>query len=91
MDFYEKLPTDLLIRFYNEIYKNIEKGILTKTMYYELGIITSVANRRGIMLEVPADFEEVINEEVFQNLLQSEQGEGKLNEPSPNFLSILLK
>lgn len=79
MDFYEKLPVDFLIRFYNEVRKNIEKRILTKNMYYELGIITSVANRRGIMLELPADFEEVVNEEVLKDLLQSKQVEGKPN------------
>ncbi|MBY0149447.1 hypothetical protein [Neobacillus niacini] len=38
MNFYEKLPVEFLIRFYNEIIKNIEKGILTKNMYYELGL-----------------------------------------------------
>ena len=41
MNFYEKLPSDFLINFYNEIIKNIEKGILSKNMYYELGLIIS--------------------------------------------------
>jgi hypothetical protein len=68
---FKKLPKDVLIHFYNEVYKNIEKGILTKTMYYELGIITSIANRRGIMLLLSADFEEEINEEVLQNFSHS--------------------
>jgi hypothetical protein len=73
MDFYEKLPEELLIRFYYEIINNIEKGILTKNMYYEIGIIISVANRRGISLDRPSDFNEVINQQALNDLLQSEQ------------------
>ncbi|MEY2195638.1 hypothetical protein AB7942_23305 [Neobacillus sp. BF23-41] len=73
MDFYEKLPEELLIRFYYEIINNIEKGILTKNMYYEIGIIISVANRRGISLDLPSDFNDVINQQAFNDLLQSEQ------------------
>lgn len=73
MDFYEKLPEDLLIRFYYEIITNIKKGILTKNMYYEIGIIISVANRRGISLDQPSDFNEVINQQALNDLLQSEQ------------------
>jgi hypothetical protein len=53
MDFYEKLPNDVLITFYDEINKNIKKGILTKQMYYELGLIFSIMNRRGISLNKP--------------------------------------
>jgi hypothetical protein len=73
MDLYEKLPEELLIRFYYEIINNIEKGILTKNMYYEIGIIISVANRRGISLDQPSDFNEVINQQALNDLLQSEQ------------------
>jgi hypothetical protein len=73
MDFYEKLPEELLIRFYYEIINNIEKGILTKNMYYEIGIIISVANQRGISLDQPSDFNEVINQQALNDLLQSEQ------------------
>lgn len=75
MDFYEKLPTDFLIAFYCEIMKNIEKGILTKNMYYELGLIILVANRRGITLNKPEDFEQVVdltaiaNDDIFQPLV----------------------
>ena len=57
MDFYEKLPIDFLIDFYDEIIKNIEKGLLTKNMYYELGLIISVASQRGITFGKPCDFE----------------------------------
>ncbi|MCQ6281692.1 hypothetical protein [Bacillus sp. EB600] len=62
MDFYEKLPTDFLIAFYDEMMKNIEKGLLTKTMYYELGLIISVARRRGITLGQPCDFEQIVDQ-----------------------------
>jgi len=73
MDFYEKLPEELLIRFYYDIINNIEKGILTKNMYYEIGIIISVGNRRGISLDQPSDFNEVINQQALNDLVQSEQ------------------
>ncbi|WP_163538691.1 hypothetical protein [Gracilibacillus sp. YIM 98692] len=53
MNFYEELPHDVLIAFYNEINKNIEKGIITKSTYYELGLIISVMNRRGIISNNP--------------------------------------
>ena len=32
-------------------------------MYYELGLIFSVANQRGIHLEKPDDFEQIVNQE----------------------------
>lgn len=60
---YEKLPADFLIAFYNEILKNIKKGILTKNMYYELGLIISVASQRGIIIEKPCDFEQIIDQD----------------------------
>ena len=50
MDFHERLPTDFLIDFYHEIMKNIQKGLLTKNMYFELGPNISVASQRGITL-----------------------------------------
>ncbi|MBV7504842.1 hypothetical protein KW850_06135 [Bacillus sp. sid0103] len=62
MDFYEKLPTDFLIAFYDEIMKNIEKGLLTKNMYFELGLLISVASQRGITLEQPCDFEQIVDQ-----------------------------
>jgi hypothetical protein len=73
MKLYKKLPGDFLIRYYNEIIKKIEKGILSKNMYYELGIIIFVANWRGISLNQPSDFNEVVNQQVLNDLLQSEQ------------------
>ena len=73
MNSYEKLSTKNLIDFYNEITKNIEKEILTKNMYYELGLIIAVANRRGFTLNRPHDFKEVVNQQALDNLNQSEQ------------------
>ncbi|MGP4039548.1 hypothetical protein ACTWP4_06560 [Gracilibacillus sp. D59] len=51
MNFYEKLPNDLLIAFYYEIIKTIENGIITKSTYYEYGLIISVMNRKGIPMD----------------------------------------
>jgi hypothetical protein len=63
MEFYEKLPTDFLIAFYHEVVKNIENGILSKNMYYELGLMISVASQRGITLGKPCNFEQVTDQE----------------------------
>lgn len=71
MDFYEKLPTDFLITFYHEIMKYIEKGILTKNMYYELGLIISVANQRGITLGEPCDFKQMVDQQTLDDFIQS--------------------
>lgn len=69
VDFYEKLPTDFLIAFYNEMMKNIEKGLLTKNMYYELGLMISAASRRGLTLEKPYDFEQIVDQEALDNFI----------------------
>ncbi len=50
MSYYEKLPNDLLVAFYQEINKNIKKGILTEAMYNELKLIEEVARKRNILL-----------------------------------------
>lgn len=73
MEFYEKLPTDLLVAFYYEIMKNIEKGILTKNMYVEIGLIISVASQRGIKLSKPSDFEHIIFEKSFGDFIEVNQ------------------
>ena len=70
MDFYDKLPTDFLIDFYHETMKNIEKGLLTKNMYYELGIIISVASQRGITLGKPCDFEQIVDQKALEDFNQ---------------------
>ncbi|UOQ84856.1 hypothetical protein [Gracilibacillus salinarum] len=53
MNFYEKLPDDVLIQFYEELNKSIELGHVTKSSYYELGLIISVLNSRNINTEQP--------------------------------------
>jgi hypothetical protein len=70
MDFYEKLPTDFLIAFYDEMMKNIERGLLTKNMYYELGLLMSVARQRGIILEQPDDFEQIVDQSDLEEFIQ---------------------
>ncbi|MCM3728847.1 hypothetical protein M3226_24720 [Neobacillus cucumis] len=70
MDFYEKLPTDFLIAFYDEMIKNIEKGLLTKNMYYELGLLISVASNRGITLEQPCDFAQIMDQKDLDDFIQ---------------------
>jgi hypothetical protein len=75
LELYEKMPVEFLLRFYSEIIKNIENGILSKNMYYELGVIISVANRREICLDRPSDFYQVVNQHILNGLLQSEQVE----------------
>ena len=70
MDFHERLPTDFLIDFYHEIMKNIEKGLLTKSMYFELGLIISVASQRGITLGKPCDFEQIVDQKTLDNFIQ---------------------
>jgi hypothetical protein len=71
MDLYEKLPTDFLITFYHEIMKNIEKGNLTKNMYYELGLIISVASQRGITLGQPYDYIQIVDHQTLNDFIQS--------------------
>ena len=73
MDFYEMLPTDFLIAFYDEMMKNIEKGLLTKNMYYELGLLISVASDRGITLEQPCDFEQIVDQKALEHFIQFTQ------------------
>lgn len=73
MDFFEKLPSDFLITFYDEIMKNIERGLLTKNMYYELGLLISVARQRGITLEQPCDFEQIVDQKDLDEFIQLAQ------------------
>jgi hypothetical protein len=48
---YDKLPLELLAGFYYHININIQKGILSESMYREIEVIKQVAFRRGISLE----------------------------------------
>ena len=70
MDFYEEVPADFLIDFYHEIMKNIEKGLLTKNMYYEIGLIISVARQKGITLIKPYDFEQMVDQKILEGFIQ---------------------
>ncbi|MEH7490691.1 hypothetical protein [Neobacillus niacini] len=64
MSLYERLPNDFLIKFYNEVKKMISNGLVTKNMYYELGLIIAVASKRGIHLDKPKDFEQHVDHEL---------------------------
>ncbi|MDN3019539.1 hypothetical protein PH210_25575 [Paenibacillus sp. BSR1-1] len=68
MSLYEILPSDFLIQFYNEVQKKISKGLVSKNMYYELGLIIAAASRRGILLEKPKDFEQHIVHDLLNEL-----------------------
>jgi hypothetical protein len=48
---YDELSVDLLSSFYYEIKKNIEKGILTEAMYFELNLIEKATIKKGIAIE----------------------------------------
>jgi len=50
MSLYDKLPVGVLVAFYYEILKNIEKGILTKRMYEELELISNAAERKNVTI-----------------------------------------
>lgn len=68
MSLYDKLPSDFLIQFYNEMKKMISKGIVSKKMYYELGLMIAAASKRGIQLDKPNDFEQNIVQELLLEL-----------------------
>ena len=88
MDFYEKLPIDFLIDFYDEIMKNIEKGLLTKNMYYELGLIISVASRRGITLGKPCDFEQIVDQKNLRDFIQFAHKNNEIKDVSVTVMGI---
>ncbi|WP_338472283.1 hypothetical protein R4Z10_05930 [Niallia sp. XMNu-256] len=68
MNFYSKLPDDLLIAFYTEIMKKIENEILTKSLYDELGLIFDVAHQRRITLKKPDYCNQIMSEEELLNV-----------------------
>jgi hypothetical protein len=61
MSLYERLPNDFLIEFYNEVKKMSSNGLVSKSMYYELGLIIAAASKRGIPLDKPKDFEQNVD------------------------------
>ncbi|NYE07463.1 hypothetical protein F4694_004274 [Bacillus niacini] len=68
MSLYEKLPSDVLIQFYYEVKKMTSTGLVSKNMYYELGLIIAAASRRGILLDKPKDFDQHIFHELLLKL-----------------------
>ncbi|MCH6266577.1 hypothetical protein [Neobacillus citreus] len=61
MSFYENLPSGVLIQFYNEVRIKISKGVVSKNMYYELGLIIAAASKRGLQLEKPQNIVQDVN------------------------------
>jgi hypothetical protein len=51
MSLYGDLPTEMLADFHFEIYRNIQKGVLSYAMFYELDLIAPAAEKRGLSLE----------------------------------------
>ncbi|TDL65099.1 hypothetical protein E2R56_24740 [Rhodococcus qingshengii] len=68
MSLYERLPSDFLIQFYNEVKKMSSNGLVSKSMYYELGLIIAAASKRGIQLDKPKDFEQNVDHELLLEL-----------------------
>lgn len=48
MSLYETLPDEHLAGFFVEINRRIEKGILSKAMYYEIELIKQAALKREL-------------------------------------------
>lgn len=48
---YDKLPQEMLAGFYYHINKNIEKGVLTDSMFHEIRLIKHVATKKGFSLK----------------------------------------
>jgi hypothetical protein len=68
MSLYERLPSDFLIQFYNEMKKMSSNGLVSKNMYYELGLIIAAASKRGIQLDKPKDFDHNVDQEILMEL-----------------------
>ncbi|PGS83523.1 hypothetical protein COC69_01990 [Bacillus cereus] len=48
MSLYEQISNDLLAGFYVEIKRNIQKGILSEVMHYEILLIKEIAEKRNL-------------------------------------------
>jgi hypothetical protein len=64
MSLYERLPSDFLIQFHNEVKKMSSNGLVTKNSHYELGLIIAVALKRGIQLDKLKDLEQNVDQEI---------------------------
>lgn len=47
-NFYDKLPLDVLAQFLYHINKKIEKGILSKSLNYEIDLINKSVKKKGL-------------------------------------------
>lgn len=47
---YERIPLDLLAKFYFEINGNMEKGLLSRAMEMEANLIKKTLLKRGVLL-----------------------------------------
>lgn len=83
MNNYADLSTNRLKDLYKMILKNIEEGTLSKNMYYELGLMILAAKRRGINLDKPSDFSQIVDEQIFDEFVGSAY---KSNEMNTNML-----
>ncbi|MFS0638962.1 hypothetical protein AB1K84_24010 [Mesobacillus foraminis] len=72
MTLYDSLPNDFLIQFYHEIKRNIESGIVSDSLYYELALLIAVALERGLDLEEPQGFERFIDRQILNALANGE-------------------
>lgn len=69
---YEQLSDDLLAGFFVEINKNIQRGILSEGMYYEISLILLVAENRNL------------SEQDLENIYQKQiESQLQLTTPSP--------
>jgi hypothetical protein len=50
VNLYDELPIDVLAQFFYFINKNIEKGIISKSMYYEVELIKKSVKKKGIRM-----------------------------------------
>ncbi len=49
-NFYDKLPLDVLAQFLYHINKKIEKGILSKSLNYEIDLINKSVMKKGLSI-----------------------------------------
>jgi hypothetical protein len=49
-NFYDKLPLDVLAQFLYHINKKIEKGILSKSLNYEIDLINKSVKKKGLSI-----------------------------------------
>ena len=50
VNFYDNLPLDVLAQFLYHINKKIEKGILSKSLNYEIDLIYKAVKKKGLKI-----------------------------------------